>query len=57
LRVGGYVPSLRVLKEGGYEGGGAMRYSTMVGPFAPSVEERILAKVHELVSRVRRSAN
>jgi hypothetical protein len=55
--VFGYVPSLRVLKEGGYEGGGAMRYSTMVGPFAPNVEDRILAKVHELVGRVRLSAN
>lgn len=52
--VFGYVPSLRVLKEGGYEGGGAMRYSTMVGPFAPSVEERIVEKVNELVERVRK---
>jgi hypothetical protein len=52
--VFGYVPSLRVLKEGGYEGGGAMRYSTMVGPFAPNVEERILGKVSELVRRVRK---
>ncbi|HZZ80360.1 MAG TPA: neutral/alkaline non-lysosomal ceramidase N-terminal domain-containing protein [Gemmataceae bacterium] len=52
--VFGYVPSLRVLKEGGYEGGGAMRYSTMVGTFAPSVEERILGKVHQLTGRVRK---
>ncbi len=52
--VFGYVPSLRVLKEGGYEGGGAMRYSSMVGPFAPSVEERILGKVSDLVDRVRK---
>jgi hypothetical protein len=52
--VFGYVPSLRVLQEGGYEGGGAMRYSAMVGPFAPSVEERILAKVRELTDRVRK---
>jgi len=49
--VFGYVPSLRVLTEGGYEGGGAMRYTTLPGPFAPSVEERIVAKVHELVAR------
>jgi len=46
--VFGYVPSLRVLKEGGYEGGGAMRYTTLPGPFAPSVEERIIDAVHEL---------
>lgn len=51
-----YIPSLRVLQEGGYEGGGAMRYfSTVVqpGPFAPSVEERIVGKVHELNDRLR----
>lgn len=47
--VFGYVPSLRVLREGGYEGGDAMRYSAFPGPFAESVEERIIAKVHDLV--------
>ena len=51
--VFGYLPSTRVLKEGGYEGGGAMRYTTFPGPFDDSVEERVLAKVHELVRRVR----
>ncbi len=50
--VFGYVPSLRVLKEGGYEGGGAFRYTALPGPFAPSVEERILGKVKELAARV-----
>ena len=46
-----YVPSRRVLLEGGYEAGGAMRYMTTVlqpGPFKPTVEERIIAKVHAL---------
>jgi neutral ceramidase len=51
--VFGYVPTLRVLQEGGYEGVGAMRYTRFPGPFAPSVEERIVDKVHELVRRVR----
>ncbi len=51
--VFGYVPSLRVLREGGYEGGGAMRLSALPGPFAESVEERIIDKVHELIARVR----
>jgi hypothetical protein len=51
--VFGYVPSLRVLREGGYEAGGAMRFTTLPGPFAPSVEERIVGQVHELVKRVR----
>jgi hypothetical protein len=52
--VFGYVPSLRVLKEGGYEGGGAMLFSSLPGPFAPSVEERIVSKVHELVKQVQK---
>lgn len=51
--VFGYVPSLRVLQEGGYEGGDAMRYTQLPGPFAPSVEELIVGKVHEMVDKVR----
>ena len=51
--VFGYVPSLRVLQEGGYEGGDAMRYTALPGPFAPSVEKRVVDKVHELVNKVR----
>lgn len=44
-----YIPSLRVMKEGGYEAGGAMRYSTThPGPWAESVEARIVSKVREL---------
>lgn len=54
--VFGYVPSRRVLEEGGYEGGGAMLYTPLPGPFAPSVEERIVRKVHELVGRLRMAA-
>ncbi|MHC4726753.1 MAG: neutral/alkaline non-lysosomal ceramidase N-terminal domain-containing protein [Planctomycetota bacterium] len=52
--VFGYLPSLRVLKEGGYEGGGAMRYTPFPGPFAPSVEKRVIKKVHNLVEKIRR---
>ena len=47
--VMGYIPSRRVREEGGYEGGDAMRYSiTHPGPWAPELEEKIVAKVHEL---------
>ncbi|MHC4540762.1 MAG: neutral/alkaline non-lysosomal ceramidase N-terminal domain-containing protein [Planctomycetota bacterium] len=49
--VFGYIPSVRVLREGGYEAGDAMRYTELPGPFAPSVEERIVTKVHELVGK------
>uniref|UniRef100_A0A7C4LML7 Neutral/alkaline non-lysosomal ceramidase N-terminal domain-containing protein n=1 Tax=Schlesneria paludicola TaxID=360056 RepID=A0A7C4LML7_9PLAN len=54
--VFGYVPSQRVLREGGYEGGGAMVYTALPGPFADDVEERIIAKVHELYRRTRPQA-
>jgi len=49
--VFGYIPSARVLREGGYEAGDAMRYTDLPGPFAPSVEELIVAKVNELVDK------
>jgi hypothetical protein len=51
--VFGYVPSLRILQEGGYEGGDAMRYTNLPGPWAPSIEKRVVDKVHELVNKVR----
>src|SRR5262249_18722848 len=38
-----YIPSERVLKEGGYEGGGAMTYYDLPGPFKPGLEQPILA--------------
>ena len=49
--VMGYIPSLRVLREGGYEGGGAMRYVRSIphpGPWAENLEETIIGKVEEL---------
>ena len=44
-----YIPSARVLKEGGYEATEAVTYSSLPSPFAPSIEERIIGRVHELV--------
>ncbi len=41
-----YVPSQRVLKEGGYEAGGAMIYTSLPGPFQDDVEERIFESIH-----------
>jgi len=49
--VFGYVPSRRVLKEGGYEGGDAN--TSLPGPFHAAVEEIIIEKVAELVDRTR----
>ena len=53
--VFGYVPSRRVLEEGGYEARDAvLYYSALTGAFAPSVEKRIVEKVHALIRDVRR---
>jgi hypothetical protein len=41
-----YIPSERVLKEGGYEGGGAMVYYDLPGPFRPGLEAKIIDAVH-----------
>ncbi|MBL9190294.1 MAG: neutral/alkaline non-lysosomal ceramidase N-terminal domain-containing protein [Opitutaceae bacterium] len=47
--VMGYIPSSRVREEGGYEGETAMRFSfTHPGPWAPTLEERIVEKVNAL---------
>ena len=51
-----YVPSRRVLLEGGYEAESAMKYMTTIvqpGAFAPTVEELIVSKVHELNGRLK----
>lgn len=49
-----YIPSERVLKEGGYEGGGAMIPYDLPGPFSPGVEEKIIRRVRELVRQAGR---
>jgi hypothetical protein len=46
-----YIPSLRVLKEGGYEGAESMVYYGFYGPWAPQVQEDIMKTVHELTGR------
>jgi putative membrane-bound dehydrogenase-like protein len=46
-----YIPSERVLKEGGYEGGGAMVYYDVPGPFKPGLEQKIIDAVHEQIGK------
>jgi hypothetical protein len=48
-----YIPSARVLKEGGYEADSSMIYYGMPGKWSAAIEERILSKVRELVGTVR----
>jgi putative membrane-bound dehydrogenase-like protein len=46
-----YIPSERVLKEGGYEGGGAMVYYDLPGPLKPGLEQAIVGAVHGQLDR------
>jgi|SRR5262245_3173646 len=43
-----YIPSARVLKEGGYEADSSQVYYGMPTKWAPEIEELIVAKVHVL---------
>ena len=47
-----YIPSKRVLQEGGYEGGENMIYYGFPGPFAGDVEERIDAAIRQVMKNV-----
>lgn len=46
-----YIPSERILKEGGYEGGGAMTFYGWPSRLAPGVEKLIVDAVHELLPK------
>ena len=55
-----YVPSRRVLAEGGYEGGGAMVYYGLPTAWSPRIENDIVNEVHrqiEFVSAPQTTAN
>jgi hypothetical protein len=47
-----YIPSLRVLKEGGYEGGGAMVYYGLPAVWGPKIEELIVGTVHQQADKI-----
>jgi hypothetical protein len=51
-----YIPSLRVLQEGGYEGATAMVYYGLPTVWGPRVEELIVAAAHEQARKVRAAA-
>jgi hypothetical protein len=50
--VFGYIPSLRVLKEGGYEGLEAFYGSTFPTPFAEDVETIVVKAAHDVAETV-----
>lgn len=47
--VFGYLPSRRILDEGGYEGGGALLYYGHPAPFDASVEDRVIGAIERLM--------
>ncbi len=47
-----YIPSVRILREGGYEANHSMIYYGQPGPFDEEVEETIFATVGKVLSRV-----
>ncbi|MBI3472990.1 MAG: neutral/alkaline non-lysosomal ceramidase N-terminal domain-containing protein [Candidatus Solibacter usitatus] len=49
-----YIPSLRVLKEGGYEAVDSMIYYGLPGPYNEEVEERVMRGVRDVMKRVKR---
>ncbi len=49
-----YIPSLRILREGGYEGKDAMVEYGLAGEWRPDIEERIVKEVHRLVDATER---
>jgi hypothetical protein len=49
-----YIPSLRVLKEGGYEAVDSLVYDGMPGPFDERVEETIFAAMRKALAAVGR---
>ena len=49
-----YIPSERVLKEGGYEAVENMIYYGQPGPFAAGVEDRVFAAIQQVMKRVGR---
>ena len=49
-----YIPSDRVLREGGYEAVDSLVYYGQPGPFAPGVEGRVFDAVHAVMKKVGR---
>jgi hypothetical protein len=51
--VPAYIPSIRVLKEGGYEADSSLIYYGLYGPFRTSIEDLIVKKMTALVAGLR----
>ena len=51
-----YIPSERVLREGGYEGATAMIYYGRPSPWATGIEKHIIDEVHRQITLVKAAA-
>ncbi len=49
----GYLPTRRVQREGGYEGGRAILWSPLPAPFTETVQDRVMEAARRLARRVR----
>jgi hypothetical protein len=48
-----YIPSKRILDEGGYEGGDSMKWYSLPTKWAPDVEERVKDAAQDVMRRVK----
>ncbi len=48
-----YIPSERVLKEGGYEADSSMIYYGMPGPFEKGIEEKIMSAIYLTLKKIK----
>ena len=48
----GYLPTVRVQREGGYEGGRAMLWSALPMPFTETAEQRVTDTALRLVTQI-----
>jgi neutral ceramidase len=48
----GYVPTLRVQREGGYEGGRAALWSALPMPWTEDVEPRVMGAIRRMVEKI-----
>jgi len=53
MEVPCYIPSARILREGGYEAESSLIYYGIYGPLLGSCETRITEKLHEMVASLR----
>ncbi len=52
-----YIPSARMYAEGGYEVVDSMIYYDLPGPYTSAIEDKIIAKVHELDKKLSGKSN